>query len=63
MLIRSEELWDALLTSLAYRHILLPAYHRVRLQPPNRDISCLVSDSVTERPAIRKRGVTYSMRT
>lgn len=39
-----------------------PAYHRVRLQPPNRDISCLGSDPVTQRPAIRKRGVTDSTR-
>ena len=39
-----------------------PAYHRIQLQPPNCDISCLASDLVTQRPAIRKRGITYPTR-
>ena len=39
-----------------------PAYHRIQLQPPNRDIFCLASESVTQRPAIRKRCIKYPTR-
>jgi hypothetical protein len=39
VLIRSEELWDALLTSLAYRHILLPARPHTTAFDFNRQIA------------------------